>query len=212
MAYHSTIFETNIPDTIINEIEKEFSSNLEFKQSGMYQSNNNPNLIDNNIRNSSSAWIQTNNWVAGFIWYYIQRANNENFRYDITNIDSESIQYTRYRTGEYYKWHADTGCFLYKNVVPATSHVDYVDTYIEQKIKADEDICRKLSFSLQLSNPEEYEGGELQLMTEGLQTYFAPKKRGTIIIFDSRSMHRVKKVKKGIRKSLVGWVLGPRWK
>jgi PKHD-type hydroxylase len=40
--------------------------------------------------------------------------------------------------------------------------------------------------------------------------YFAPKQRGAIIFFDSRTPHRVRKIKSGMRKSLVGWVVGPR--
>ena len=44
------------------------------------------------------------------------------------------------------------------------------------------------------------------------KTYFAPKQRGTIIVFDSRAQHRVLKVTKGQRKSIVSWIVGPRWK
>jgi PKHD-type hydroxylase len=39
-----------------------------------------------------------------------------------------------------------------------------------------------------------------------------PKQKGTIAFFDSRTPHRVKKVKSGVRKSLVGWVIGPRFR
>ena len=70
---------------------------------------------------------------------------------------------------------------------------------------------RKLSFSLQLSNENDYEGGELQFLTDENISYYAPKKRGTLVIFDSRSRHRVTKVRSGVRRSLVGWVNGPRW-
>ena len=42
--------------------------------------------------------------------------------------------------------------------------------------------------------------------------YFAPKQKGTLIVFDSRTKHRVRTVKTGLRKSIVGWVVGPRWK
>jgi len=65
---------------------------------------------------------------------------------------------------------------------------------------------------LQLSDEDDYEGGELQFMDDDDQLYTAPKKKGTIIIFDSRVKHRVRKIKNGTRKSLVGWVVGPRWK
>ena len=71
---------------------------------------------------------------------------------------------------------------------------------------------RKLSFSLQLSDPEDYTGGEVQFMDNSQKSYFAPKQRGTMIIFDSRTPHRVRKIKSGFRKSLVGWVCGPRFR
>ena len=52
----------------------------------------------------------------------------------------------------------------------------------------------------------------MQLLDEMGNSYFVPRKRGTIVLFDSRTMHRVLKVKKGVRKSIVGWTVGPRWK
>ena len=71
---------------------------------------------------------------------------------------------------------------------------------------------RKLSFSLQLSDGDEYEGGQFQLLDECGKIYTAPKKRGTLILFDARASHRVRKVRNGTRKSIVGWIVGPRWK
>ena len=71
---------------------------------------------------------------------------------------------------------------------------------------------RKLSFVVQVSNPDDYEGGNLQLLDEADNSYIAPRKRGTVILFDSRTRHRVLPVKSGLRKSVVGWVVGPRWK
>ena len=50
------------------------------------------------------------------------------------------------------------------------------------------------------------------MMDENNKSYIAPRERGSIILFDSRTPHRVHKVRKGERKSLVGWVVGPRWK
>jgi PKHD-type hydroxylase len=74
------------------------------------------------------------------------------------------------------------------------------------------ELVRKLSFTLQLSDPEDYEGGQVQFLDENGRTYFAPKRKGTLVLFDSRTQHRVLKVTKGLRKSIVGWVVGPRWK
>ena len=71
---------------------------------------------------------------------------------------------------------------------------------------------RKLSFTLQLSEPTDYRGGEVEFLDSEGQRFLAPKQRGTMIVFDARTRHRVRKVKEGLRKSIVGWVVGPRWK
>ena len=81
---------------------------------------------------------------------------------------------------------------------------DFVNENIE--------MVRKLSFAMQLSDPDDYEGGNVQLLDEAGNSYIVPRKRGTIVLFDSRTQHRVLKVTKGTRKSIVGWTVGPRWK
>ena len=65
---------------------------------------------------------------------------------------------------------------------------------------------------MQLSDPDDYEGGNVQLLDEAGQSYMAPRKKGTIMLFDSRTQHRVLKVTKGTRKSIVGLTVGARWK
>ena len=145
--------------------------------------NNQTNL---DSRNSKVSWIDSNHWISGFCYHYILQANRDNFKYDIAGFGEGVLQYTTYSPGEYYNWHIDT----IKN----------------------QDPLRKLSFTLQLSDPENYSGGELQFLDEGNQLFFAPKSIGTIVVFDSRLRHRVKKVNSGCRKSIVGWVEGPRWR
>ena len=65
------------------------------------------------------------------------------------------------------------------------------------------EMVRKLSFAMQLSDPDDYEGGNVQLLDEAGNSYIVPRKRGTIVLFDSRTQHRVLKVTKGTRKSIV---------
>ena len=48
-------------------------------------------------------------WLGGFMWHYIERANRENFLYDLHCIDGESMQYTQYGPGQFYGWHNDSG-------------------------------------------------------------------------------------------------------
>ena len=179
----------------------------------------NPELHEG-IRKSSNAWINGSNWVAGFVWYYITKANRENFRYNIEGLDSNEIQYTEYKKGEYYDWHVDDDinrCMINDKLL--TSDINQG----ENLATLNGEYIRKLSFSIQLSDPEDYEGGELEFKANNYgserrgdftldDTFFTPNKKGTIIIFDSRVRHRVCEVKSGVRKSLVGWVVGPRWK
>ena len=196
---------TDLPQDVIDilarDIEKFDKDFFESKLQGDRQ-----NIA---IRNSKNTWIPTTHWIAGFIWHYVQRANRENFQYDLTNIDKETLQYTQYSEGQYYGWHTDSGLTEHYKAVNVGNeaqemHQDFINLSIER--------VRKLSFSLQLSGPEEYEGGNLQLIGENNVTYVAPRQKGSLILFDSRTRHRVCKITKGKRKSIVGWVAGPRWK
>ena len=165
--------------------------------------------VGENVRNSRNAWIDSSTWVGGFVWHYIMRANRENFMYDIEGIDSNEIQYTEYQKGEYYDWHVDDNigrCLFNDKVLASASNQG------ENIAILNGEYVRKLSFTIQLSDPEDYEGGELEFKVNNEEPFFAPNKKGTVIVFDSRTLHRVKEVKSGVRKSLVGWVVGPRWK
>ena len=149
--------------------------------------------IQNNIRKSQHCWIPTSYWIGGFLWHYIMTANKDNFLYDISHIEHDMIQYTQYNKGDYYNWHTD---------------MDICD------INEPDQLVRKLSFTLQLTNDDEYTGGNLEFadFDDSTQRFSVPKSRGTVIVFDSRTPHRVTPVESGIRKSLVGWVVGKRWR
>lgn len=207
MAYQSVWFNTDIPTEIVKIIEKDLSENFDDK---FEESKLSGDFKRFSKRNSFNTWISTEHWISGFLWHYVNKANNENFMYDLTNIDCESIQYTRYCEGQYYKWHNDAGLQL-------VTAIGSSDTLDKEKLKNDyliknSEKIRKLSFVLQLSSADDYEGGNLQIIDDNGESYFAPRKQGTIIIFDSRSQHRVTKVTNGVRKSIVGWVVGPRWR
>ena len=143
------------------------------------------------------------------MWHYIQRANRENFLYDLRCIDGESMQYTQYGPGQFYSWHNDAGIAChYKPQTVGNRQDGLANDFVNENIE----LVRKLSFVLQLSDHDDYEGGNLQLLDEAGKSYIAPRKRGTVILFDSRTQHRVLPVKSGLRKSIVGWTVGPRWK
>ena len=77
--------------------------------------------------------------------------------------------------------------------------------------KCKDRIIRKLSLSIQLSDPSSYEGGELVLYV-GEEGITVPKEQGKLIAFPSFTLHEVKPVTKGERYSLVAWITGPQFK
>lgn len=201
MAEQSISYQTELSDILIKQLDARFGFEKNLEDSLLQDS-----VSDEKIRNSKNSWISSDHWIAGFVWHYINKANTSNFWYDISHIDSENIQYTQYIEGQFYGWHSDTSIQTY-----TTFNTNFLSVS-DNIINMGKEYCRKLSFSLQLSSSFEYEGGELQFMDDSGHLYCAPKDKGVITIFDSRVRHRVRKIKKGTRKSLVGWVMGPRWK
>jgi PKHD-type hydroxylase len=206
VAYQSIWYFSGLPDKVIESLEEDLESNFGDQ---MGDSKLMGDALNKDKRNSKNTWVPTTHWTAGLVWHYIERANRENFLYDIRNIDGENMQYTEYGVGEFYGWHNDAGISCHYKPVSVGNHDERREKdFIQENLE----LVRKLSFVVQLSDPEDYEGGNLQLIAEDGKSYFAPRKKGTVIVFDSRTSHRVLKVTKGKRKSLVGWVVGPRWK
>lgn len=206
MAYQSVWYFTGIPDKIIDIIKEDVGG---YFDSSLDESKLNKGELDTNRRKSKNAWIPSTHWVSGFLWHYIQKANRENFLYDLRNIDAETLQYTVYNEGDFYDWHNDAGIQnLYTPTSIGSKGVEMAQDFINQNCE----LVRKLSFSLQLSDPEDYDGGQVQLLDEEGKSYIIPKRKGTLVFFDSRTPHRVRKITRGSRKSIVGWVVGPRWK
>lgn len=140
-------------------------------------------------RKSTIAWIPVNNetqWIYERLTRCIEEVNEEFFQYDLTRI--EKLQFTNYfgEEGGFYAPHIDT------------SYGVMVDN-------------RKLTFVLQLSNPDDYSGGELRLHTTK-NPISIEKKKGLITFFPSHILHECTPVTSGNRHTLVGWIHGPRFK
>lgn len=155
-------------------------------------------------RKTITRWSLPGDWVPSFMSNYINIANEINFGFDICAMYYTECHMLEYGPGNYYHWHADTSmeqCTRREPPSWGTVHVDYTD-YV-----------RKLSFTLQLSDPDDYTGGEMQMVDSFTNSStILPKDRGTLCVFDSRVPHRIKPVKTGKRYALVGWALGPKWK
>jgi PKHD-type hydroxylase len=211
LAFQSIWYYTDLNPKIIDIIEEDLSQNFDGNLQDSRVGEGDYGTVDRDKRNARNAWVPTTHWLGGFVWHYVQRANRENFQYDLTNIDAESMQYTVYGPGEYYGWHNDQGISSYYKPV-STGNRGHGQELFQDFVNQNCEQVRKLSFSLLLSDPDTYEGGNLQLLGEDGKSYFAPRRRGVILLFDSRTQHRVQKVKSGVRKSLVGWVCGPRFR
>ena len=152
-------------------------------------------------RKSEIVWIN-DQWIYKEIHPFIHQANRDsgwNFDWDF----SESCQFTKYGVGQHYGWHCDSWDKPYDKPDDLNSH---------GKI-------RKLSVTVSLSDPSEYEGGNLEFDFRNQVDWERNKKskikecteirpRGSIIVFPSFVWHRVNPVTRGTRYSLVIWNLG----
>jgi|LULO01.1.fsa_nt_gb PKHD-type hydroxylase len=203
--------ETKLPDEMCDLVVKELSKHDGDLQSGKLTNGS----VVSNIRDSSLHFFNNSNWVAGWLWYYVEKINRGNFKYDIIDFDGNALQYTTYsaQAEQHYDWHSDQEL---DSVYPYQDMSERVSTrdFLSEKNKDDTPLVymRKLSCTVQLSHPADYEGGEFEIKDFNGNSHLIKKERGHLTVFDSRCQHRVKPVTGGMRKSLVAWVVGPRWK
>lgn len=140
------------------------------------------------IRRSQTSWVENvpeYNWLFQRLAFVVTEINRDIFGFDLTGF-GEAIQLTNYNSAEQgtYDWHLDYNS---------------------------KGISRKLSLVLQLTDPSQYEGGNLEIMISS-KPEVVPKQRGLIALFPSYTLHRVTPVTKGTRQSLVVWTSGPAFK
>lgn len=144
---------------------------------------------DLSTRKSNISWIfpnQENRWVFERIVGAIVGLNDQYFKFDLYGL-AEGLQFTKYEApdGKY-------------------------DAHIDKML---EGLPRKLSITIQLSGPDEYEGGDLSLyIGPGMEPSIPEKQQGKLIAFPSYVLHQVTPVTKGTRYSLVCWVTGKPFK
>ena len=147
--------------------------------------------MDSEVRNSRIKWVPfspENKWIYDRLGEYTSEANKEMFQFDIDYMP-ENIQYTEYYGNQNggYDWHMDIGSSGGMNL-------------------------RKISITVQLSDSDEYEGGDLQLWSGGSTPMTAPRGKGNVVVFPSFMLHRVTPVISGTRKSFVIWLGGGHYK
>lgn len=141
------------------------------------------------IRRSQISWLNSDTeteWVFRKLAHVVSSLNSQFYRFNLTGF-GEPLQLTNYDQSEQgmYGWHQDYG--------------------------GNRTVSRKLSLVLQLTDPSNYEGGNLQIITSG-NPQNVRKQRGLIAVFPSYQLHQVTPVTQGSRQSLVAWISGPAFK
>ena len=155
------------------------------KKKGLIKGTTDSNVKD--VRKSEIAWLYSFDnmeWVFRRVTDIILNLNERFFGFDIFGLN-EGFQFTNYKA-------------------PGDKYGKHIDRSMDFPV-------RKLSISIQLTDPKEYEGGELYLY-QGDKGELMDKKQGTLIMFPSYVLHEVMPVTKGERNSLVSWVTGNQFK
>mgnify|MGYP003657339532 FL=1 len=191
LNYNYWVFKRAVPVKVCKKILKECRKKI--KKKAIVGKGREVNLA---IRDCEVAWINEK-WIYDIINPFIHIANKSagwNFEWDW----NETSQFTIYKKGHYYGWHADQS-----------------NTPIPDENKNLKGKTRKLSLTLQLTDQREYEGGDFQFKwiqekqdLLKIITVDDAKDIGTVIIFPSFLQHQVLPITKGKRESLVNWSIG----
>lgn len=136
--------------------------------------------IPNDKRKSHIQWIHWSeevDWIFAHLANLAMDCNSVRYRFQLNGF-LEAIQMTEYKEGDHYDWHTDHGDGEFS--------------------------VRKLSIVVQLSDPSNYEGGNLQVHGKKVECI----DQGTVTFFPSFAAHKVHPVTKGTRYSLVAWLTG----
>lgn len=182
------------------------------------------------VRDSDVTFLDVQ-WLYDIVWQYVNTANKNsgwNFDLDFT----EEMQFTKYGVNQFYGWHTDSGSQPYQKFDPAIDAIhknpdgtpflnqigdpmpeDHNKTSNLQMVNK----IRKLSVTISLNDPEEYDGGNLQFdfgphKDKRYHTCSEIRPKGSVIVFPSHVYHQVVPVTRGTRYSLVCWNLGAAFK
>jgi PKHD-type hydroxylase len=139
------------------------------------------------MRKSNVSWIYPNDntiWIYNRVRDIVLKLNEQYFNFHLIGF-CEGFQFTEYKA-------------------PSGYYSTHIDKWTDGPI-------RKLSITIQLSDPSDYEGGNLELFFAN-DPEIAPKEQGLLLAFPSYTLHGVTPVTKGTRYSLVAWISGDPFK
>jgi PKHD-type hydroxylase len=138
-------------------------------------------------RSSEVSWIrpsESNTWIFSKTFDLVRKVNQRCYQMELTGF-TEPLQIAEYSANGHYDWHLAVGAGPFS--------------------------VRKLSFIVQLTDPTDYDGGEVEFLY-AREPQTAPREQGSMTLFPSYLLHRVKPVTRGTRFSLVGWIGGPHYR
>jgi PKHD-type hydroxylase len=198
--------------------EKQSVLNGEPMQDKTYEELHNKNVY---VRDSEVAWLNEK-WLYDLLLPQINIANKlAGWGYDIDSF--ENFQFTKYHPGGFYGWHADGTSdrfSIYKRYIPGISPTNDKGKMLKYYTR-DTDLVgkvRKISMTLNLNVPGEYEGGNLKFdfgphsVEKRYHECVEIRPQGSMIVFPSFVYHQVTPVTRGTRYSLVLWTLGKPFK
>lgn len=172
------------------------------------------------VRDSEVAWL-SDQWLYDLLLPYIHKANYDTgWKFDIDN--AEHFQFTVYHLGGFYGWHVDgisDHSGKLKRFIPGITPFTKSGRSPLTHTSAPNHVgkIRKLSMTLNLNAPNNYEGGNLtfDFGSHALKRFHECeeiKPQGSLVVFPSFLYHQVTPITQGTRYSLVLWSLGPPFK
>ena len=173
------------------------------------------------VRDSEICWLN-DQWLYDMVWPHVLTANDKaGWRWEFDY--GEPFQFTKYTEGGFYGWHSDGNSDhfgKFKRVIPGVTPMTeggYYPTYYVNDPSMIGKV-RKVSITINLNKPGEYEGGNLKFDLGPHATndrYMECKEirpQGSMVVFPSFVHHQVTPIISGTRYSLVLWILGKPWK
>jgi PKHD-type hydroxylase len=161
----------------------EYASHQQLEAGGSYASTLDGEKQPMKTRSTMIHWMTNEKYKNSLlpiyqqVSYIVRKINDSMWGYSYTGY--EPFQYSEYKIGDHFDWHIDQNQFTGTEV-------------------------RKISFSLGLSNKNEYEGGDLIIKSSDQENNYKLD-RGDIVVFPSWMLHKVTPITKGKRRVVVGW-------
>jgi len=181
-AYQKKVFTKEECEKIIS-----LTKNTNLSEGQIVNKNNLPDIKLPDIRTSKICWIncdEETKWIFSKMINCVFNLNSKYFQFNISGM-YEGLQFTNYKS-------------------PNGKYAKHIDRVLDRPV-------RKLSVSIQLTDPNNYEGGELYVYDNNKGTVME-KEQGDLVMFPSYMLHEVKPVTKGERNSLVAWITGEQFK